>query len=525
MRRRLIPALTLAALALPAAAAHAVWTPAAVLDGPNTDVVEVSDLDVSREGTGMLGWRKREAGVPHAFVSAFSYGTFAGAARADAGLPGPTTELAVAANNFGRKAVAFVNSGTLYTAVIPRRGRALTAPRPLTSGAISNVELDMSINGVSYVTFAQNGDLRAARAEIDSDAFTLIGTPLDIDPGRIAGQGDGRARVEVSADGSADVVWGERGGDGRRHIHWRRLVDYRFSSQPPQDLTLDGGGDAARPELDNEDDSSFAQVVFRQDTPGGPRVVSRRKRGTEFDPPEFIDNGGGTEGTVDLNGRGEGIYGVQGTSNQVFGTPLWNNLLRGTRLFSTGSNGVFAQPQAAIGDVEDGGVVWHQGTSAADATTRGRFLEEVEKPKLLAEATLNNPDWGRTDTTAGMEADANRSGDIVAAFVQDAGGQRRLVVSYYDQPPSPPIGHNGPGPKPLKRFKWKESRELLGRVRYQNEVDGRPVGPATTRTVLRVKRGQVRNGTHRWRVVAIDRAGNRTPSKTRTIRVRNRRSR
>jgi hypothetical protein len=95
--------------------------------------------------------------------------------------------------------------------------------------------------------------------------------------------------VATSADGTGA---GRVGRAGRRRSHARlraRLFELRLSTAP-QDLNLpevDGqtGTDADIPELDMEDDSSFAQVVFRQSTTGGPRLVMRRLVGSQFEAP------------------------------------------------------------------------------------------------------------------------------------------------------------------------------------------------------------------------------------------------
>ena len=54
----------------------------------------------------------------------------------------------------------------------------------------------------------------------------------------------------------------------------------------PQDLTLPTAAPAARdsPDIDIEDDGSFAWVVFRQDFGGGSRTVGRRLIGSQFEP-------------------------------------------------------------------------------------------------------------------------------------------------------------------------------------------------------------------------------------------------
>src|SRR2546421_12761241 len=83
----------------------------------------------------------------------------------------------------------------------------------------SNPSIDMSINGVAYVTFTAPGssaaDVRAARLERKATTFTVLPQALDVNPAHDAGEATKRSKVAVSADGSAVAVFGETGDDGR----------------------------------------------------------------------------------------------------------------------------------------------------------------------------------------------------------------------------------------------------------------------------------------------------------------------
>ena len=69
----------------------------------------------------------------------------------------------------------------------------------------------MGINGAAYASWAGPGgggaDVRVAR--LMDTTWSLVGAPLDIDPGQAAGRGTQRSRVGVSAEGNAVVTWGE----------------------------------------------------------------------------------------------------------------------------------------------------------------------------------------------------------------------------------------------------------------------------------------------------------------------------
>src|SRR4029079_10715722 len=89
---------------------------------------------------------------------------------------------------------------------------------------------------------------------------------------RPAGDGAGRPRIAVSAEGYAVAVGGGTGADGRRHVFGRRLPALTPSSYPQEisvaDLGGAAGGDADSPDIDIEDDGSFAWVALRQDVGG-----------------------------------------------------------------------------------------------------------------------------------------------------------------------------------------------------------------------------------------------------------------
>jgi hypothetical protein len=523
--RRLITALLpalLALLALPASAL-AGFFPAEVVDGPNADLVSVGDVDVSRDGTGAAVFVRRDGGVPHVFLSRLSGGALAAGTRVDPALGGASGEPVIGVADGGRMAIAFVNDGSLYTSVQRRGQKTFSAPALVAQGGVSSPSVDMSINGVTYVSWTQNGDVRAARAGRDSADFAVLPGALDVDPAAEAGTGDRlRSRVAVSAEGSGLVAWGERGADGRTHVFARRVFEGRLSAFP-QDLTLssfDGRAalDADTPELDIEDDASFAQVIFRQVVAGGERVVMRRMRGTQFDDAVAADGGqGGTRGRIDLSGRGEGLFASSGNGAPAVGGTLWNQEMRLVQRLDSGT-AVPPSTTPAIGENEDGALTWIQGGGPGDAVVRARYLNDIERARAEADATLTRPEFGPVAVDGGLDAAATRLGDVVVVFLQNGGDGRRLAAAYYDKPPSRPVGTTGTLPRRLTELKWAAARDLLGSPRYRVLVDGRRIGE-TRSTTLRVARGRVRRGTHRWQVIAIDRRGQQARSRTRTLRV------
>jgi hypothetical protein len=521
MRRLTFVAALAAALAVPAAA-HAAFFPAEVVDGPTGDIVAVGDVDLARDGNGVMAYVKRADGVPHVFVSRFVDGAFAPPERVDGGFAPASSQPVVAASGFGRLAVAYVNNGALWTMAKPRDAAGFAAPTLVADGGVSNPSIDMSINGATYVSFTQGGDVKVARAERDSPAFTVLPAPVDIDPGRTAGTGSGRSRVVTSADGTALVVWGEQGGGGRSHVYGRRLFEYRLSTAP-QDLTLDqvdgqAAQDADLPEVDMEDDSSYAQVIFRQQSSGGPRLVMRRLVGSQYEPP-FVLGASPAGGRIDLSGRGEALYAFGSMGNEVFGgTLLHNRPAFGMRLDS--GNGIAPQPVAAVGENEDGAYAWMQGGSPGDATVRARYLDAIERPTVEGEALLSIPGFGPVDTRGGFDAASSRAGDVTVVFMQGTGDARRVVAATYDKPPGRVGGYTTTKARKLTKLRWSNSLNLFGGVTYRVLLNGTVIGESRTNEYI-VPRGQIPDGRHRWQVESVDRRGQAARSRSRLLRVDN----
>jgi hypothetical protein len=71
------PAIVTAAVLAVPASAQAAFFPAEVVDG-SPDVVSVGDVDLSRDGNGLVGYLRNDGGAKHAFVARFVDGAFRG---------------------------------------------------------------------------------------------------------------------------------------------------------------------------------------------------------------------------------------------------------------------------------------------------------------------------------------------------------------------------------------------------------------------------------------------------------------
>ncbi len=506
------------------------------IDGPSADLRFTGDVDVARDGGGAIAYIRREGPADHLYASRLINGLWQPPERIDAGLESPASQPAVAASDGGRLTVVFVSGGQVFSVVRPAGAPGWSAPA-LVAPTASNPSVDMSINGVAYTTFTQGGDVRAARLERDAPSFNVLAAPLDIDPGRAAGEGARRSRVAVSADGTALAVWGEDGGDGRTHVYGRRLFGVNLSTAP-QDLTLDeldgrAGRSADSPDVDIEDDSSFAWVVFRQEFDDGGtlrgRAIARRLVGSQFEAPTVVDGlGWGGESAItpriDLNGRGEGV--ATNGSSSSFGALA--AMLKDDAFFSgssVGGGGVSPQPVGTVAETTDRVVGWLQGGGVLGAATavHARYFDdkpaERTPPLPGPEEILTNADFGGVDPEGGFDAVMNRAGDVVFAFIQGTGSDRRLMIATYDRAPGAFRGYSSQKWRKFARppLAWGPAFDLWGPITYHVEVDGQEV--AQTQDTRITLPNVVADGERRWRVVAVDRRGQSTASPSRLLRV------
>jgi hypothetical protein len=511
MPRRLALLAALAALVFPAAAGAAVpgeFFAGEPVDGPSSDIQSLGDLDVARDGTGALAYVKRVSGVDHVFVSRLVNGAFQAPEQVDAGLGGAGAQPVVAVSDGGRIAVAFVSGGGVFTVVRPAGAPGYAAVQQLAAVG-SDPDVEMSINGVAYVTWTSAGDVLAARLERNASAFNGVPGALDIDPASAAGTGTGRSKVAVAADGIATVVWGESG-----HVYARRIFELRLSTAP-QDL----GESSDLPVIGTEDDSSFAWVVFRQNG----QAVARRLLGSQFDPPVTIEGAEGADSLqVAVNGRGVGYAGVGGaTSLGAYGAVLKDDVFDPGVLI--GGGGALPAPAPAAAENGDGLIASQQGDAGAGAVIHARPYDYVPVSRAVTppgdDVVLSNPALGPSDAAHGLLAAADRAGDIAVAFVQGAPATRQIVAASFDRAPG---AFRANTTSKWRRFarpplKWGAAFELWGPLTYTVLIDNKPAGQ-TMSTGITLP-AVVPDGLHRWRVVATDRHGQSSLTPSRNLRV------
>jgi hypothetical protein len=487
------------------------------VDGPSADIDSVGGVALARDGGGQVVYLKDD----HVYVSLLANGAPRQPQQIDSGQSGASSQPRIAVSDGGRALAVWVNGGSLYGALRTDGGSPWGAPQLIFDGSSGDPavapSLSMSTHGAGYVAFQVGGDVRTAR--LSGATWTLVDQPLDVDPARVAADPD----ISASADGTAVATFTERGGDGVGHVYVRRVIRTRLSDVPREAgvATIDGfpGGSADSAEVDVEDDSSYAWVVFRQDIGGVSRILSRRLVGSQLQPPVTVDSnvGGGEQPSFDMTGKGRGLtaLGITG-SGQTYGAPLNSGDKWGAGSLLGGVSGAPPLPVAAIAENARGTVAWRQvsGGGAPTIVARywnARFWEQV--------TNLAAPEFGTPDAGRGLYASGDGSGNAAIAFVQGDGADRRVVVAVYDKDPRTTAGSNRSTWTTDQRpsFKWSKIDDSWGSIQYQLEIDGIVV---STQSHTSWKPPQnLPDGAHVWNVIAVDSRGQATEGPDRTFRI------
>jgi hypothetical protein len=525
-------ALILASLALPSAA-PAAWFPAETIDGPGGDVVALGGVDLARDGTGAVVYLRREGGVPHVFLSRVVDGAFRAPERVDVGLDGAATAATVAAGDDRRLAVAFVSGGKLYGSFAPGDGRLtpLSPPQMLVDGSpdapVTDPHADLGVNGTAYVVYGARGDVGAVRLE--TTVWEAVTGALDVAPAQTAGAGASRPRVAVSAEGNAVATWGEESADGRRRVYGRRITGL-VTSVAPQEISLPelpgagAGGPADSPDIDIEDDGSYAWVGFRQDFGGVSRTVARRLVGSLFEAPFAIDSGQpSTDPTFDLNGRGVGATAAAGPGGSVFGALLdiTDTLSGFGRLDSVGGEGS-AAPAIAVSERRTVGLAWRARSGGVTRVVARRKPDDRKRTgrpvvPFEAETTLSVPEFG---SVVGVpEISTTKNGEFAVVFLQGDEQARRLVAAVWDVPPGRPAARNNErfGRRRQPLLAWRPGGDLWGGQIFKVFLNGIEI--ATTDRLEQRVPGPLPDGVYTWAVQAIDRRGQTETSRPRRLRI------
>ena len=174
-----------------------------------------------------------------------------------------------------------------------------------------------------------------------------------------------------------------------------------------------------------EDDSSYAQVVFRQQTAGG-RAPSRAAWSARSSTRRSSSTtaGRGAAADVDVTGRGEGYVAVASLgSNGALAAALKDDAFAPAVLLG-GGFGAPPAPLPVVVYTGDGAVIYQQGEADGTRTIRLRPYDFDARTRAVTApgdpVLISDPALGAPDAARGLHGAANRAGDLSVAFVQGA---------------------------------------------------------------------------------------------------------
>jgi hypothetical protein len=158
---------------------------------------------------------------------------------------------------------------------------------------------------------------------------------------------------------------------------------------------------------------------------------------------------------------------------------------------------------------------WRRDEGGGASAVIGRF-----RPPTAAwepEVELSRRELGPV-APGSLHASGNQNGDTAVAMLQGTGADQRVVVAAYDLPPGRAFPHPGWVREAQPVLRWSGGADLWGLQGFQVILDGVAVGGLTGATSVQAP-APLPDGNHTVQVITVDRRGQATPSKVRTVRV------
>lgn len=252
----------LAALVLAARPAWAALSPAVLIDGPSSAILDVDGAAMAPDGGGGILYRKLLEGEPHLFVARFVNGAWLPPIEVDAGQPFGASFPAIAAGDDGRLLVVWaepwarigeVTHYRLMSAAIEPGAQQFGPAIPIADigdGTAAYPSVAMAANGAAYVAYrvvtnplTGSGtilplkpgdeliDVRVARYNGEGLPWTLLGTINSHPelPMRHPSANNAPA-IGVALNGNAVVTWQEPDSSGTARIWARRIFGTRLGN-------------------------------------------------------------------------------------------------------------------------------------------------------------------------------------------------------------------------------------------------------------------------------------------------------
>jgi hypothetical protein len=546
--------------------ANAALSPASVIDGPSSSILDVDGAAMAPDGSGGLLYRKLIDNEPHLFVARLFDGSWETPVEVDADQSFGASQPAIAAGDDGRLLVvwiepwAVVDQVTQYQLMSAELSPGASSfgpaeqvdPKSVGDGSATFPSLAMAPNGNAYVVY-----------RVVTDSFsTGVSNIVPLRPGdelvevRVAhynGPGlpwstlgsidqfpqlttrrpspNNAPVIGVSNQGSAVVAWQEPDGTGYARIWARRIFGNTLGNVLPVSPTTANG----QP-VDVDADAlamsvtplGEAKVAFRlAGGPGspyggermfvntlppitatngnqltGPQVVAAA---TTFGPPSISLVGSGGTGAYRL------AYTAGAVTDSLTGSDYSGN---GTPVALGGAQGEETTPTTS-GPNGGGVTVWRTSNQAGlpVVDAREEFAGGGWQLGQLS-APLSGPVDPPVLGGAGL-------GDTLIAFSQGPPGQTQVMAAVAKAPPAAfqaqaPIGWvKGTSAK----IAWEAASEAFGQTTYSILVDGQVRLRDLTGLSARLNPHGLGNGIHQVQVLATDSLGQQTMTPPAELKV------
>jgi hypothetical protein len=527
------------------ASAHASIGPAATIDGPAPEILELGGAAMADDGTGGLVYRRVEAGRTHVFAARFDGRSWSPPQRVDLGQPYNSAWPRIAAANGGRLVVTWTQDGGdgldgLWGATIPRGRTHFLAPTLIdfTIGEDQAVYPSLATNagGAALIAYRAirafsggglpagyvSGEVRLAR--FDGSRWQRLGVPANRNrsaPQR-APTADNAPQVALDSAGNAVVAWQEPDDDFVDRVWARRIFGTRMgvplavSPLREGDQLVRGGADQLALA---ETDLGRVVVAFRQlpdprDRSAAPRLYvnqmedSTSESARRFNGPELVGPAGAAAPSVALGGDEDAVVAYPRGGVAALGYRPRPGPFAARDL----GEALDGPPLGLVAGIDGRGVL-----AAATGGGGGEVaVHELSGTNAVETQSVFAPLGGAVRELAVAGSGA---GDALVAFAQGADGDRQIAAAVVDAAPAPfaltlPSWTREARP----RFSWDRARDTLGPVTYIVSVDGRRIA-RTTATRLRLREGTIGQGAHRVTVVARDSAGQTTAARPDSYRL------
>jgi hypothetical protein len=553
------------------AGARAVIHPAAVLDGPANDIIDVDGTAMAPDGSGGIVYRKQVAGVAHVFAIQFVNGHWGSPIQVDGANPYGASMPTIAAGNGGRLLVVWVqprNVNSQGTTLYELVGASLQ-PGASTFGAAIIIDPsvgepfsgDISAVDPSLAMNPSSGQAYVVYRVITDDCNNLVGDPPNSScpPG-----GSADELIDVRVARFNYLTWTSLGAINRASQIPMR--DPTAGNAPSIGIDLNGNAVVAWQEPDS---GGVARIWVRRlfgtvlgnvleaspETAGGRPITSDAEAPTVAVSPY---------GEARIAFRVDGAPGSAVPATQLFLNSISSALglnaakLGGAVAVAGATQSGLGAPSAAIDQKGDFRLAWTQGGSARElaGTTQTIGAQLGIGPAAAPqEMTSINPAGGGTGawmaSSAGLPAVAVREdyaqgafqlaqlagnvsgpiaglslagsgqGDALLGWTQGAIGQAEVVGDFVQAPPAPFSVDAASGwvRGRSAAITWESSLDAQAGVTYVVYVDGKPRLKGLTGLAARLSSVSLGDGVHHLQVLATDASGQQTMSSERALKV------